>query len=125
MARDDLRGDLVPRVKVPNNQLVPGVDADKVIYAELYVLECSGTRRLKDLLHAPLAKDVDLASAKFALPGGYSQKRLNGTISEAASREQRMSASQCVFYIFSFLDDREIFTSWKVPAGTDDTTWEH
>lgn len=74
MASNHLGADATACVEVPDRELVPGVDGDEAVGAELDMLERRRPRRFEDLLHAPLSKNVGLASPELGLTGPYRQK---------------------------------------------------
>jgi hypothetical protein len=85
MAGDDLRRKTLASVEVPDADLALGIEADEAVAGKLDVLERGSPRGSEELLDAPLAKDVDLPRAEFALAGADGEEGLDGVVSKAAS----------------------------------------
>lgn len=80
---DDLRRYTLSRIEIPKAELIVPVEADEAICAELHGLEGGSSRRIKRLLNALLAENIDFARAELALGRSDGKQRLYGVICKA------------------------------------------
>jgi hypothetical protein len=73
----------IPRIEIPKAELIVRIEANEPVCAELDRLEGGSSRRIKGLLHALLAKDVDPPGAELALGCSDSEQRLYRVVRKA------------------------------------------
>jgi hypothetical protein len=85
LAGNDLSGDALARVEIPDANLIPAVQTEKLVGGKRDLSKGARPGRLDDLLDAALAKDVNLAGAKLGLAGADGQQRLDGIVGQTAA----------------------------------------